>query len=537
MYVVTPKEAIEIDNNAIDKFGIPGIVLMENAAIRTVDIIEREYPALLNSGKVLVLVGAGNNGGDGLAIARHLMLEGVDVQVILFFPEDKLTGDAKLNLDIYKRLGGYIELITSEEHMANFDQILSQGDLIIDSIFGTGIARNIEGVIFETIEKVNKSHVPVVAVDMPSGINGEDGQVMGAGIRANHTVSYGYAKRGQILYPGREYTGKLHIAPISLPKDSAKTLEVKAFTLDDREMAIKLKDRPRDGHKGIFGKVGVIAGSLGLAGAACLTSMAALKGGAGLVTLGCPASLGPIFQSKITEVMAYPLEDGGRGHLSREAIPEIHDFLKDKDVLAIGPGLGSKCDGLEILRYILGQFDISIIMDADALNHISKDRKLLSSYRGSIVVTPHPGEMARLTGKGVEKILSSPIETASEFAGDMGVIVLLKGATSVVAHPDGRIYMNTSGNSGMGTGGSGDILTGLVAALTAQGYFPYDAAVYGCYIHGRAGDYAKEKWGDTGMLAGDVLNELPLVFKDIYNLKKQLSVSEKNNWAVEVSKI
>ena len=522
MYVVTPEEMRKIDNRAIAEFGIPGIVLMENAAIRTVDVIEREYPNLHKSGKVLVLVGSGNNGGDGLAIARHLMLKGIDVEVVLFFPEDRLTGDAKLNLDIYKGLGGLSGLVTCKEHMTSLDQILSQADLIVDSIFGTGIARNIEGIISETIEKVNKSNVPVVAVDIPSGINGQNGQVMGVGIKATHTVSFGYVKRGHLLYPGREYTGKLNIVSISLPQDSAKAIEVKSFNLDDREMALYIKERPRDGHKGTFGKVGVIAGSLGLAGAACLTSMAALKGGAGLVTLGCPASLSSIFQSKMTEVMTYPLEDGEQGHLSQEAIPDIHKFLKDKDVLAIGPGLGLKCDGLEILRYILGEFDISIIMDADALNHISKDSKLLSTYRGSIVITPHPGEMARLTGRSIEKILASPVETAAEFAGDMGVIVLLKGATSVVAHPDGRIYLNSSGNPGMGTGGSGDLLTGLVAALIAQGYSPYDAAVYGCYIHGRAGDYAKEKWGETGMVAGDVLYELPLVFKDINNLKKQL---------------
>ena len=257
-----------------------------------------------------------------------------------------------------------------------------------------------------------------------------------------------------------------------------------------------------------------------MAGAACLTSMAALKGGAGLVTLGCPASLVSLCQSKMTEVMCYPLEDRQQGYLTIDAVSDLQDFLRDKDVLAIGPGLGSKCHGLEIIRYIFREFDISIVMDADALNHISRDKKLLSSYRGSIVITPHPGEMARLTGKSIDEIVASPIETASEFAREMGVVVLLKGAASVVANPKGDIYINPSGNAGMGTGGSGDVLTGLVAALIAQGYSPYEAAVYGCYIHGRAGDYAKDKWGDTGMVAGNILDELPLVFKDLYSLKE-----------------
>jgi len=520
MYVTTPDEMRKIDNRAIEEFGIPGAVLMENAAIRTVDVIGDKYPALIDGGKVIILAGCGNNGGDGLAIARLLMLKGVNTQVYIFFPEDKFAGDAKLNLDIYKRLGGHIELVSGKEHLRILEQAIWQADLIVDSIFGTGIHRDIEGLIYEAIDMVNKSSVPVVAVDIPSGINGRDGKVMGIAMKANHTVSFGYAKRGHILYPGREYTGRLHVVPISLPQDSAHAVGVKAFTLDDMEMAQSLKERPRQGHKGSFGKVGVMAGSLGMAGAACLSSMAALKGGAGLVTLGCPASLMSLFQSKMTEVMCYPLEDGRKGYLTIDAISGIKDFLRDKDVLAIGPGLGSKCAGLEIIRYILREFDISIVMDADALNHISRDKKLLASYRGSIVITPHPGEMARLTGRSIDEIVAAPIETAAEFAREMGIIVLLKGAASVVVNPEGDIYINSSGNAGMGTGGSGDVLTGLVAALIAQGYSPYEAAVYGCYIHGRAGDYAKDKWGQTGMVAGNILDELPLVFKALYGLKE-----------------
>lgn len=528
MYLVTPKEMRKIDNRAIEEFGIPGIVLMENAAIETIKVIENEYMALLKKGKVLVLVGSGNNGGDGLAVARHLRLKGVEVEVLLFFKEDELTGDAKLNLDIYKKLGGSITFIDNDslahEIQINLlDERLGQAVLIVDSIFGTGLSRDIQGIIYRAIEKVNKSDVPVIAVDIPSGINGSDGRVMGVGIKAHHTVTFGYGKRGHLLYPGREYVGKLHVSPISLPLDSAKSIGVKAFTINDREIASRLRERPRDGHKGTFGKVGVIAGSIGMAGAACLTSMAALRGGAGLVTLGCPKSLNYIFQNKMTEVMTFPLEDEGKGYLTKESIPSIPNLLKDKDVLAIGPGLGTKYEGFEILRYILSEFDISIIMDADALNHISRDKKLLSGYRGSIVITPHPGEMSRLTGKSLQDIALSPIDTALSFAQETGVIVLLKGATSVVAHPDGRIYLNPSGNSGMGTGGSGDILTGLVAALIAQGYSPYDGAVYGCYIHGRAGDYVKDKLGETGMIASDVLNELPMVFKDIYSLKSNYS--------------
>ncbi|HZJ82785.1 MAG TPA: NAD(P)H-hydrate dehydratase [Clostridia bacterium] len=519
MYVVTPKEMREMDNRAIEVFGIPSIVLMENAALRTIDFIEEEYTSLYEGGKVLVLVGCGNNGGDGLAIARHLMLRGMDVKVILLFPEDDLSGDVKLNLNIYKRLGGHIEIITHESHMTVLDEAIAHTNLIVDSIFGTGLTRDIGGHIYSVIEKINEKDKPVVAVDIPSGINGDNGQIMGIGIKASHTVSFEFAKRGHLLYPGRGYTGKTRVVKIGLPTDSGTAIGAKAFTLDDKAISSYLKRRPADGHKGTFGKVGVIAGSVGMTGAAYLTSMAALRSGAGLVTLGCPASLNSILEKKTTEAMTYPLEDGGKGHLNSGAISQLEDFLKDKDVLAIGPGLGQKCDGSEIIRYILTHFDISIVMDADALNHISTDKELLKSYKGSIVVTPHPGEMARLTGKTIEEILQSPIDVGRSLAKELDIFVLLKGATTVVAHPSGRVYLNSSGNSGMGTGGSGDVLTGMIGSLVAQGYSPYDAAVYGSYIHGRAGDYAKDKWGEIGMLAGDILNELPLVFKDIYSLK------------------
>ena len=521
MYVVTPEEMRGIDNRTITEFGIPGIVLMENAAIRTVDVIEREYPDLYKSGRVLVLVGGGNNGGDGLAIARHLMLKGASVKAALFVNEDKFVGDAKANYDIYRALGGKCLFIQDNPgYLQELDSCIGKADLIIDSIFGTGLSRDIEGTVSDVIERVNRSPVPVVAVDIPTGISGVNGRIMGTAIRADYTVTFGNIKRGHLFYPGREYSGKLFVSPISLPRCSAESIGVKTFTLDDGEVSKCLKERPKDGHKGTFGKVGVIAGSLGMTGAACLTSMAALKGGAGLVTLGCPVSLMPIYQSKMTEVMTYPLEDGGAGYLTGDAIPSVQDFLRDKDVLAIGPGLGPKCHGLEILRYILDHFDISIIMDADALNHISKDLGLFPAYKGSIVITPHPGEMARLTGMDIEEITNSPIDVATNFAKEMGVVVLLKGATTVVAHPDGRIYLNSTGNPGMATGGSGDVLTGLIAALVAQGYSTYDAAVYGSFIHGRAGDYAMKKWGEAGLVAGDILNEIPLVFKDMYRLKK-----------------
>jgi NAD(P)H-hydrate epimerase len=307
--------------------------------------------------------------------------------------------------------------------------------------------------------------------------------------------------------------------PIGLPLDSAQSVGAQTFTLNDKEAAQCLKNRPRDGHKGTFGKVAIIAGSTGLTGAACMASISALCSGAGLVTLGIPASLNPILEEKLTEVMTVPLEDKGQGHLIPESLEDVAELLKDKDVLAFGPGCGKSSGVFEILRHIFGQIHISIVIDADGLNHISKDMNLLKDHRAAVILTPHPGEMSRLTGIALQDILKRPVETAVDTARKYNVIVLLKGAATVVADPSGKTYINTSGNSGMGKGGSGDVLTGMIASLVAQGYSPFDAAVYGCYIHGRAGDEAAAQLGEVGMIAGDIIDAIPRTFKKLYELR------------------
>lgn len=517
MFVVTPFEMRKIDQRAIEQFGIPGIVLMENAALKVVEVVERVY-CLKNRDRVIVLVGAGNNGGDGLAVARHLFFRSIEVEVFLLAPEDAVSGDAKVNLDVAKKLGLSLSLVQDEDDILRLEQRLKSATLVVDAIFGTGLSRPVEGIFAQVIELVNRVAVPVVAVDIPSGINGADGHVMGIAIRASHTVTFGYPKRGHLLYPGRKYRGELHVVPIGLPLDSAQSVGVQAFTLDVNEAAGMLKERPAEGHKGTFGRVAVVAGSTGMTGAAYLCAMAALRSGAGLVTLGIPASLNNILENKLTEVMTKPLPDNGTGCLQEEALDDILDLVRDADVLAIGPGLGKSGAVFEVLRNILGRTHISIVLDADGLNHISRDINLLKKHLGPVVITPHPGEMARLTGLNVAQIVQSPVEVAQKFSQETGVVVLLKGATTVVCHPDGQIYLNTTGNSGMATAGSGDVLTGIIAGFIAQGYEPFDAAVLGAFVHGYAGDLASEVHGQAGMVAGDILGTVPLALKNMYNL-------------------
>lgn len=509
-YVVTPNEAGNMDRRAITKYKIPGMVLMENAAIRAFDIICKNYE-LSSNRRVAVIAGGGNNGGDGLAIARHLYLKGVNVKVFILAKHDKIRGDAKVNLDIIEELKLPIQWI--KDDTKPLELYTMKCSLIVDAIFGTGLSKPVEGIFYSVIDIINKSNVPIVAVDIPSGIDGATGKIMGNAVRANHTITFGYYKRGHLLYPGRRYCGDVYVVPISLPSDSAKMEGVKTFTMDRRGAASMLKSRPPEGHKGTFGRVGIIAGSRGMTGASYLTSMAAQMSGAGTVTLGIPKSLQSIMAGKLTEVMTFCLEDNGLGYITQESLKDIYALIKDKDVLAIGPGISQNNEIQRLLWNIFGKIDISIVLDADGLNNISDNIEVLTEHRKPVVITPHPGEMARLTGKSVEYILENPVEVALEFAKRLGVIVLLKGATSVVASPAGKIYLNATGNSGMGTGGSGDVLTGVITSLMAQGYEPFDAVVLGCFVHGMAGDMAKDEKGEMGMMAGDILRAIPYAFK------------------------
>lgn len=520
MVVVTPSEMQKIDKSAIDDFGIPGIVLMENAAVQVVGVIQEQYSFQKKDG-IVILAGGGNNGGDGLAIARHLFLKGANVEVILLVEPEKITGDARINLEIAKKLEVPLCFVYGKDSILWAKKRLNSAHLIVDAIFGTGLSRRVEGIFAEVIAQVNSNGIPVVAVDIPSGINGENGHVMGVAIKAKDTVTFGYPKRGHLLYPGRIYTGKLHVVSIGLPQNSAQNVRAMGFTADEVEAASYLRERPIEGHKGTFGKVAVVAGSTGMTGAAYLTSMATLRSGAGLITLGIPASLNCILENKLTEVMTMPLEDRGTGCLHEDSLDDILVLLRDKDVLALGPGLGKSNGIYEVLRNILGKIHISIVLDADGLNHISGNIDLLKRHSKPVVITPHPGEMSRLTGITIKNIMDYPVDVAQKLAQELKIIVLLKGATTVVCDPHGRVYFNSSGNCGMATAGSGDVLTGIIASFIAQGYHAYHAAVLGAFIHGCAGDLAASLKGEAGMVAGDILEAIPPILAKMYNLSQK----------------
>ncbi|MGI6705048.1 MAG: NAD(P)H-hydrate dehydratase [Clostridia bacterium] len=510
--LVTPDEAVRLDTEAIKEFCIPGVVLMENAALRVADRIQKRWEGNLEGKKIGILCGPGNNGGDGLAVARHLFQRGGIPVVLIIGNREKIKGDALINLNILEKLPVDISYIQSVEDWTEKKAKLLGSRLLVDSLFGTGLSRRIEGVGAAMIEWMNASGIPVLSVDIPSGIDGRTGAIRGTAVIAEGTVTFSFPKLGHCLYPGRDHTGILYVEDISIPPQLGTRIQREI--LEDQDIKGFLPLRRANTHKGNYGKLAVIAGSKGLVGAGALTATAALRMGCGLVTLGVPKSLLPVYETKMTEIMTFPLPDEG-GSLGPNSMDAVHQLLLDKDCLAIGPGLGKRDGIFEILRNILEEYDIPIVIDADGINHICQDMNVLGRAKGEVILTPHPGEMARLTGRGIEEITRNPVEIAMEFAARWGITLILKGSTSVIAHRDGRLSLNLTGNPGMATGGSGDVLTGMIAALLCQGLDAYDATRVASYIHGKAGDWSAAIKGEYALTAGDIIEGMPAVLKEL----------------------
>lgn len=507
MLIVKPSLMRKWDKRAIEEYHISGMVLMENAAVAASDaIIDKD---LLKSGDMAVIfTGGGNNGGDGYAIARQLVLKGYNVQITAVTDPEKLSGDAYENYISVKKLDLKIHLVNENTNFENMD--FHTTNLIIDAVFGTGLDREITGLYKKAIKSINKAAIPIVSIDIPSGINALTGEVMGCAVKADMTISLCELKPGHLLYPGRDYCGKTVNVDISIPH----SYESGVWQTMDINDAVKLvPDRDNNAYKGSFGSLAVVAGSRGMTGAAYLTSMASLRSGCGLATLAIPDSLNDIMEVKLTEVMTLPLDDNGSGHFAENSAAGIDKLLKSSSAAAIGPGLSRGYDVFCFVRNILSICKLPIVIDADALYHIAEDISILKNYQGTAVVTPHLGEMSRLTKKSISDIARNPVESADAFAKETGAVCLLKGGCTVVASPDGRIYLNAAGNAGMATGGSGDVLTGIIGGLLSQGMDSFDATCLGAFIHGTAGDLAADDKGRIGMTAGDILESLPYAWR------------------------
>lgn len=504
MKVVTAREMQEIDHRTIKGCGIPSAVLMERAGLAVARKIAEMYPP----GKLIVLAGAGNNGGDGIVVGRELHNSGWHVKILLLLKEDKLSSDCLAQYRAARQIGVPIDFRTT------IDQADLHAAVVVDALFGTGLSKDITGSLAETIDRLNDSGAPVIAVDIPSGVSSDNGHILGTAVRATATVTFGAPKRGHFLFPGADYTGELFVEDIGFPRPFFN--DVSCELLDDEGMLALLPPRPRRSHKGDYGHVLVVAGSRGRTGAAFMAAKACLMSGSGLVTLGVPEGQMGVFQSRVTEEMCLHLPDRGDGTLSSKAAEPILRFLDEKaDALAIGPGIGVSEDTSALVRALLTSLGKPAVLDADALNVLQGKADILRESSAPLVLTPHPGEFSRLTGDPVEEIELDRIESALAFSKDYGVTLVLKGVPTVVTDLGGRAFINPTGNPSMAKAGTGDVLTGMVASFLGQGLDPAGAASLAVYLHGVAGDLAAAEFGLQSVLASDIIGAVPEAFKTL----------------------
>jgi NAD(P)H-hydrate epimerase len=513
MLVTTAAQMREIDRTAIEDYGVPGVVLMESAGRGVVDVIAALRP--LAGLRVAVLCGAGNNGGDGFVVARHLIGRGACVRCYLAAERGKVAGDALVNLRILERMAAAVLPLQSDEDMQREESFLVHAQVIVDALLGTGLASEVRGAYRRAIERANRSAALRVAVDIPSGLSADSGEVLGLAFAADHTVTLGYPKLGLVTHPGAERAGELHVVDIGIPAGIEAQKEFAAELLEAAVVRRWLQTRPRWGHKGTYGHLLVIAGSPGKTGAALLAGEAALRAGVGLCTIASPPEAMRALECKTREVMLAPLVPDGVDPDGSDAVfGHLGGLLAGKSAVALGPGI-PRGDGMAaLIQRLVRESPLPIVIDADGLNELARDLGCLRQASVPVLLTPHPGEMSTLTGVPTAEIQAARVASARRLAEQHGVHVALKGFRTVIAAPDGRVFINQTGNTGMASGGTGDVLTGLVGGFLAQQHAPLDALCLGVFVHGLAGDRAAARLGTHGLLARDVTAEVGGVLKE-----------------------
>ena len=507
MRILTTAEMREADRRTIEELGIPSIVLMENAGRAVVEAIHDAFDDL-DERRIIVLCGRGNNGGDGFVVARTLAERGLDVVVYLVGAAADVTGDAARNLDLLGQLGHPVVELPDSAAWELHGPAVTQSELLIDALIGTGLSRPLEGMLETVVADINTSDVPVVAIDMPSGLSADTHHPIGATIRADLTVTLAAPKLPLVLEPGADEAGELVIADIGIPAAIVEDLPGPwTGLITDRHVRDAVPPRARDAHKGDFGRVLVVAGSPGKTGAAVLAGLGALRAGAGLVTVATPRGCLGTVAASVPEYMTLALEAEPDGQVSGAALAAVLEH--PSEVIAVGPGLGTGAGAAQLVRGLLDEASVPLVLDADGLNVLAGDVDRLGERDGrDVIITPHPGEMARLIQSTSEAVQAHRIETARDFATAHGVYVILKGAQTVVAGPGGRAFVNQTGNPGMASGGMGDVLTGVTAAWVAQLLDADAACLVSVYLHGLAGDLGAENTGETALMATDLVNQL-----------------------------
>ncbi len=516
MRLVTASQMREMDSMTINEAGIPGVVLMENAAGKATRVFLDHFNPK-ESSSVVILCGKGNNGGDGYVMGRYLHEKGMCVTIGIAGEKSAVSGDALVNLKIIEKLGLEISEITDDEALPAFKDNLTESSYIIDGLLGTGLNSPVRGIYKKLIDIVNMSGKQVMSVDIPSGLNADTGQKMGTAVKADLTVTFGFPKPGQLVYPGAGLVGRLVNIDIGIPGMISDRFEFSHRLIEPEDFISDICSDKRDVHKGTRGHLLILAGSTGKTGAAALAATGALRVGAGLVTVGVPETLNHVFECKLTEAMTVPLADTGEGTLALRAEKDIFGLLSGKTALAIGPGLSTNPETMELVCKIIKKCELPMVIDADALNALSSGSGCLEFLDEKKILTPHPGEMGRLTGLETREIQADRLKITSEFAKKWKCSLVLKGARTIIADPAGSLHINPTGNPALATGGTGDVLTGIISGLLARGISETRAAAAGVYLHGLAADYIAEQNGEAGLIASDLPDVIPFLMNSIIN--------------------
>jgi hydroxyethylthiazole kinase-like uncharacterized protein yjeF len=504
MKVSRVSEMRELDRIAIEKFGIVEELLMENAGLAVTSVILNEFG--IQDRAFLVFCGIGNNGGDGLVVARKIHSNGGAVKVFILGDPAKFKGAAKTNLDVVSRLPIEVQQLDSVQAI---ETDIARCDAIVDAIFGTGLTRDVEGLYRDVVERINQSRKLVFSIDIPSGVHGDTGQVMGTAVKADYTVTFGLPKIGNMLYPGFDLCGQLYVSHISFPPSiyNADSLKVEINHTPD------LPPRDQNGHKGDFGQVLFIGGAASYFGAPYYSALSFLKAGGGYSRLAAPKSVTPFIAARGSEIVFVPQEETWSGSIALKSKGALLALSEKMDMVVLGPGLSLAEETQQLARELAREIHKPLLIDGDGITALCADLQILRERQAETILTPHLGEMSRLTGTSVRDIAARKVEVLQRTARELNAIVVLKGAHSLIGYPDEKVFVNMSGNSGMATAGSGDVLTGTIAAMFGLGLSVRDGVRKGVFIHGLSGDLAAQEKGEDGITAQDILDFLPLAVR------------------------
>lgn len=497
MKIATAQIMKEIDKYCIESLKIPGIVLMENAALKVIKNLELE-----SYNSYAVICGRGNNGGDGFAVARHLVIFNKAVEVFLIGTEEAMSEDCKINYTILKNMGIKINKINNVEDVRELRESIERCEIVVDALFGTGLSKDLEGIFDLVVSIINENSPYTISIDIPSGLNSDNGKVMGNSIRANKTISFELYKKGFLNYGSHKHIGQVIVERIGIPSYVIELFHKNEFMLDEDMVKAKLQVRDRYAHKGDYGRVLIVAGSKGFTGAAHIATEAAIRSGAGLVTLCCSEDIQPILSSKLIEAMTISYKETDR----------LNAIVEKSNCIALGPGMGNNDHTLEFVKYSFQKSSCPIVIDADGINVLKDKLSLLKNREKEVILTPHIGEMSRITGLSAEYIQENRIEVSKGFAKEYKVIVVLKGYNTIITDGE-KVFINPTGNSSMASGGMGDCLTGIIASLIGQGYKPMEAAMLAVYIHGYCGD--KLALDMFCVSASSVIERIPYTIKQL----------------------